>query len=52
LEGFSEKGRKEETTRNTEMEMGDNNKMEPKENGWEVWAGLVWLGIENNGVLF
>jgi hypothetical protein len=51
LQGLSEKGRKEENTRNTEIEMGDNIKVEPKENGWEVWAGLVWLGIGNNGVL-
>jgi hypothetical protein len=43
------KGRREETTSNTEMEMEDNIKIETKENGWEVWAGLIWLRIWNNG---
>lgn len=49
MQDFSEKYRKEETARNIDMEMEDNIKIEPKENGWEVRAELIWLGIGNNG---
>jgi hypothetical protein len=26
----------------------DNIKIDPKEIRWEVWAGLIWLGMGNN----
>jgi hypothetical protein len=36
MQDFIEKCRREETARNAEMEMGDNIKIDPKENGCEV----------------
>jgi hypothetical protein len=45
--------RKQKGRNHKENRVGDggNIKIEPNENGWEVWDGLIWLVIGNNGEL-
>jgi hypothetical protein len=51
IQGFGGKARRKEITRKTRHKLEDNIKMDLREIGSVLWAGLIWLRIGTSGGL-